>query len=237
MELFKQFTQILEDFINSIVDKRLAENQRPNVGLPYNQELAAEVLKIIKGNEDIRGAIQGQAVAFDQHSLGQAVLKLLDSGEDNITPVEAAIRQIAKDATSGKYVTEREMEEYCSEFQDEDSVENAISYYLHNSHEVTGIIHEALCPSKLTEILRYNDIVEDIAFEDVINSDRFYTAVVENMAHAIQNSNYLDFPQKVRDIVTDDDTLKEMLRNIVKDHFADNGVFEDRVCEIIRNKL
>ena len=148
MELFKQFTQMLEDFIISIVDKRMAERQ-PQPAVPVDLE--------------------------------EQVLKLLNQeGEpERITPVERAIRQIAADSIPDNLVTEDFVEDYCSGFLDEDQAEPAVFEALRNSPETIDIIHDNIDPDRLADVLK----------------------------------------------------------TLVKTHFADNGEFETRVCQIIRNRL
>ena len=264
MELFKQFTQMLEDFIISIVDKRMAERQpQPAVAVGLEEQ----VLKLLNQNSE---------------------------NPDTRTAVERAVIQIVKDNIPDDLVTEQHMEEYCEDFLDSDQVEQAVFDALrNNSLETTDIIHDNLETRHIRNMLTDNDIVEDILFDSVMQDDRFYSALVDNLVHAITNSETLDFNQRIKDIVfedvldtecffnmfmenlkvaversdvfhkgldksvvnaiahnnmvdfkkrvrevvTEDHTLKDELRTIVKAHFADTGEFAARVCQIIRNKL
>lgn len=225
MELFKQFTQMLEDFIVSIVDKRMAERDpQPAVAIG----LEKQVLQLL--NQD-------------------------SENPDTRTAVESAIIQIVKDNIPDDLVTEKFMEQYCEDFLELDQAEQAVFDALRDNHrETTDIIHDNLCSNRLREMIVGDDILEDAVFEQVLDTDRFFDLFIDNLKIAIERSNVfhtnfdtaivhaldhhrVDLKGKIKAVLSQDDTLKDELRTLVKAHFADNGEFATRVCQIIRSKL
>ncbi len=150
MELFKQFAAMLENFIISIVDKRLAETPK---------EQTPEIV------------------------LEKAVLKLLnqDCNSDEITPVEAAIRQIAKDAIGHKYVTEREMEAYCEDFIETDELDTKFENEVVGTSLFEKAVRDSITTDMIRDAIRDADIIEDEFFDNVANSDRFTRLVCDTL--------------------------------------------------------
>ena len=224
MELFKQFSQMLENFIISIVDKRMAEKDpQPAVAVGLEQQ----ILQLLNQNSE---------------------------NPDTRTAVERAVIQIVKDNIPNDLVTERFMEEYCEDFLESDQAEQVVFDALRDNHrETTDIIHDNLCSNRLRDMIIGHDILEDAVYEHVLETDRFFDLFIDNLKIAIERSDVfhknfdtaivhgldhhrVDLKGKIKAVLSQDDTLKDELKTIVEAQFADKG-FEAHICQIIRNKL